>query len=67
MIVRSGLLTSAAAGETRTYATSAQIAQEAVDARVWSGIHFRTADEVSIGTSSQVANWVLDHYFAPTN
>jgi hypothetical protein len=60
-------ITSAAAGETRTYATSAQIAQEAVDARVWSGIHFRTADEVSIGTSSQVANWVLDHYFAPTN
>jgi hypothetical protein len=60
-------ISSAAAGETRTYATSAQIAQEAVDARVWSGIHFRTADEVSIGTSTQVANWVLDHYFQPTN
>ena len=60
-------ISSAAAGETRTYATTAQIAQEAVDARVWSGIHFRTADEVSIGIGSAVANYVLDHYFQPTN
>jgi hypothetical protein len=60
-------ITSAAAGETRTYATSAQIAQEAVDARVWSGIHFRTADEASIAIGSAVANYTLDHYFQPTN
>jgi hypothetical protein len=39
----------------------------AVDARVWSGIHFRTADQVSIGVGNNVANWTFDHYFAPTD
>jgi hypothetical protein len=56
-----------AAGVTRTYATKAEIASDAVSARVWSGIHFRTADEVSIATSTAVANYVLDHYFQPTD
>jgi hypothetical protein len=60
-------VTSAAAGETRTFATKAEIAQQAVDARVWSGIHFRTADEVSIEIGENVANYVLDHYFQPTD
>ena len=60
-------IASTAAGETRTFATKEEIAQQAVDARVWSGIHFRTADEVSITIGSNVANWVLDHYFQPTD
>jgi len=60
-------ITSAAAGETRHYATKARIVRDAVNARVWSGIHFRTADEVSIRTSTKVANWTLDHYFQPTD
>lgn len=60
-------ITSAAAGETRNFATKAAIARQAVDARVWSGIHFRTADEVSIVIGSRVANWTLNHYFQPTD
>ena len=60
-------VTSATAGETRHFATKAKMAEEAVDARVWSGIHFRTADEVSIDIGSHVADWVLDHYFRPTD
>ncbi len=60
-------ITSAAAGGvTRHYATKEELTEEA-DARVWSGVHFRTADEVSIGTATQVANWTLDHYFQPTD
>ena len=39
---------------------------DGVDARVWSGIHFRTADEIAIAMGAQVANWALDHHFAPT-
>jgi hypothetical protein len=39
----------------------------AVLARVWSGIHFHTADVVSIGVGNNTANWTFDHYFAPTN
>jgi hypothetical protein len=54
-------LTSAAAGVTRHYDFAADIQQDAVDARVFSGIHFRTADEASIVIGTQVANWALDH------
>ncbi len=60
-------ISSAAAGETRYYATKADIAQSAIDARVWSGIHFRTADEVSMVIGTSVANYVLDNYFQPTD
>ena len=60
-------LTSAAAGVTRHYEFAADINQDATDARVWSGIHFRTADEASIVIGTQVANWALDHHFAPAN
>ena len=60
-------LTSAAAGVTRHYDLAADIQRDAVDARVFSGIHFRTADEVAIVMGTQVANWALDHHFAPTN
>jgi hypothetical protein len=60
-------LTSPTAGVTRHYDFAADIKQEATDARVWGGIHFRTADEASIVIGTQVANWVLDHQFAPAN
>jgi hypothetical protein len=60
-------LTSGAAGVTRHYEFAADIKQDATDARVWSGIHFRTADEASIVIGTQVANWALDHQFAPAN
>jgi hypothetical protein len=58
-------IASPAAGVTRHYNDSVVMQREAVDARVWSGIHFRTADEVSIRIGTQVANWTLDYYFAP--
>jgi hypothetical protein len=58
-------LTSVAAGVTRHYDFAADIRRDAVDARVFSGIHFRTADEVAFVMGTQVANWALDHHFAP--
>ena len=60
-------ITSAAAGQTRHYEDPAVIQQDAVNARVWSGIHFRGADEASRTIGIDVANWTLDHFFAPTN
>ena len=59
-------LTSAAAGVTRHYDSAAALQQDAVNARVWSGIHFRTADETSIVIGQQVASWTLDRYFRAT-
>ena len=56
-----------AGGVTRHYDVAADIQHDAIDARVFSGIHFRTADEVGATQGTQVANWALDHYFAPAN
>jgi hypothetical protein len=58
-------ITSAAAGETRHYAWAGRLNRDVVDARVWSGVHFRTADVVGNAMGRKVANWALDHYFQP--
>jgi hypothetical protein len=55
------------AGVTRHYETASQLQQEAIDARVWSGIHFRTADVVGNQAGTQVGDWALDNYFQPTH
>jgi hypothetical protein len=60
-------LTSVAAGVTRHYDFTDDMRRDAVDSRVFSGIHFRTADEVAFTMGAQVANWALDHHFAPTS
>ena len=38
---------------------------EVIDARVYSGIHFRTADEVGARQGRQVARFVLTHALPP--
>jgi hypothetical protein len=50
---------------TRHYELAADLNSAAIDARVWSGIHFRTADEVGNVVGTQVGDWALDHYFQP--
>jgi hypothetical protein len=54
-------------GVTRHYETASQLQQEAIDARVWSGIHFRTADVVGNQAGTQVGDWAVDNYFQPTH
>lgn len=44
-----------APGVTRTYNSWHQLTEENVDARVWSGIHTRTADTVGVALGKQVA------------
>ena len=39
--------------------------KEIIDARVWSGIHFRTADVQGAVLGKKVANWLDKHYFQP--
>jgi hypothetical protein len=39
--------------------------REIVDARVWSGIHFRHADEQGAALGREVARWLQKHYFKP--
>jgi hypothetical protein len=58
-------ITSPAAGVTRHYVTAAAFNQDGINSRIWSGIHFRTADEVTIDVATKIADWGLDHYFRP--
>ena len=39
--------------------------KEIVDARVWGGIHFRTADVQGTVIGKKVAHWLRKHYFRP--
>jgi len=36
-----------------------------VVARIYAGIHFRTADEVARIQGTRVAEWVFDHFLLP--
>jgi hypothetical protein len=38
-----------------------RVLKEIIDARVWGGIHFRTADM----QGKKLAHWELKHYFQP--
>jgi hypothetical protein len=50
-----------AAGFVRHWSTFSEGVEEVIDARVYSGIHFRTADEVGARQGRQVARFVLIH------
>ena len=39
--------------------------KEVIDARVWGGIHFRTADVQGTALGKKVAHWLGKHYFRP--
>jgi hypothetical protein len=52
-------------GFVRHWQTFSEGVQEVIDARVYSGIHFRTADEVGARVGRQVAQFVLTHVLRP--
>jgi hypothetical protein len=56
-------VTSPTTGTTRQYEFADQLRAEAVEGRIWGGLHFRRADVLSIEASTRVADWALDHYF----
>jgi hypothetical protein len=48
---------------TRTFTSFSQVCEDIVDARVWSGIHFRFADEEAAKIGRKVAHWGDRHAF----
>lgn len=54
-------ITSTITGITRQWNTFSEGLDEVIDARVYSGIHFRTADEVGSRQGGQVAHFVWTH------
>ena len=56
-------ITSLNSNTTRSYRSFSQAVDEVVDARVYSGIHFRKADEDGEELGERVARDGLDRYF----
>ncbi|MGE5689736.1 MAG: vanadium-dependent haloperoxidase [Pseudomonadota bacterium] len=53
-------------GQPRHYDRFSQALKEVIDARVWGGIHFRTADVQGAVIGKKVAHWLRRHAFEPT-
>ena len=51
----------------RTWTSKVALDATAVEARIWSGIHFRTSDVVAIGIGTNSASYILGRYFAPAD
>jgi hypothetical protein len=49
----------------RSFARFSGVLKEVIDARVWSGIHFRTADVQGAVLGKKVAHYLEKHYFQP--
>jgi PAP2 superfamily len=58
-------LDSTTSGETRIFSRFSQAVTEVIDARVWGGIHFRSADVDGAILGFRVAAWVLARHFRP--
>jgi PAP2 superfamily len=51
------------AGRTRSFSRVSDAVEEIVEARIWSGIHFRNAEEASVRIAEQIARYRAKHYF----
>lgn len=52
-------------GTTRSFDRLSDALKEVIDARVWGGIHFRTADVQGAVLGKKVAHYLRKHYFEP--
>ena len=50
---------------TRVYKRFTDVIEDTIDARVYQGIHFRTADVQGARIGKKVAHWLDRHYFQP--
>ncbi len=50
---------------TRTFNSFSQAVDEIVEARIWAGLHFRTADVLAVQLGTNVANYAAANYFEP--
>jgi hypothetical protein len=55
--------TDTAAGKTLTHTRLSDALNEIIEVRIWSGIHYRAADEQSAHLAKLVAKWRKHHYF----
>jgi hypothetical protein len=49
----------------RSFSSFSQAVDEIVEARIWAGLHFRTADVQAVELGENVANFAMEKYFQP--
>jgi hypothetical protein len=47
---------------TRSFSSFSQAVDEVVEARIWAGLHFRTADVQAVELGTNVANFAMENY-----
>src|SRR6266511_6215232 len=52
---------------TRSFTSFSQAVDEIVEARIWAGLHFRTADVQAVQLGTNVANFAAANYFEPVD
>jgi len=60
-----GVTSSRFGGETRNFTSFSAPLAEIVEARIWAGLHFRTADMQSVTLGENVFRYMTEHYFQP--
>jgi hypothetical protein len=50
---------------TRSFSSFSQAVDEIVEARIWAGLHFRTADVQAVEMGENIANFAAANYFEP--
>jgi len=61
------LISTAVPNVTRHYDSGSAERSDVLNARIWQGIHFRSADTASRNLGLQLADWTTEHYFQPTD
>jgi hypothetical protein len=64
-VMHFGVTSSQFGGETRFFDRFSAPLTEITEARIWAGLHFRTADVQGRNLGINVANYMTDHYFQP--
>jgi hypothetical protein len=60
-----GVTSSRFGGETRPFNHFSAALAEIVEARIWAGLHYRTADVQAVGLGENVARYMAENYFQP--
>jgi PAP2 superfamily len=63
--IRFGVTSSRFGGETRYFDRFSEPLKEIIDARIWAGLHYRTADVQAQILGRKVAHYMAKHYFQP--
>jgi hypothetical protein len=63
--VEFGVTSAQFGGETRFFDRFSQPLEEIIEARIWAGLHFRTADVQAAELGINVAEYMADNYFQP--